>query len=178
MGGKSQAILALDQRTGRAMVRQSGVDNEQLTQKLVGRFRQRINEPAAQGKTGNALEVSGLASRCARRVGGMIECSVVESQLRNTSHMISQLAVASVFAALSAALLPLHFAIADRSPVHVLLVLAAAVIVIGTYCLGRREGRKHRAIGMEWIRFFAPSVIALGAWIVHSGCTPLVCVFR
>src|ERR1044071_3131995 len=50
-----------------------------LRKKLVGRFRQRINEPAAQGKTGNALEVSGLASRCARRVGGMITPSLNHS---------------------------------------------------------------------------------------------------
>ena len=43
-----------------------------LRKRAMGRFRQRINETAARGETRKALEVSGLASQCARGVLRMI----------------------------------------------------------------------------------------------------------
>ena len=43
-----------------------------LRKSAEGRFRQRINEPAAQAEAWEALEVSGLASQGVRGVLGMI----------------------------------------------------------------------------------------------------------
>lgn len=43
-----------------------------LRKRVEGQFRQGINEPAGQAKTGKALETRGLAKRCGPSARGMI----------------------------------------------------------------------------------------------------------
>ena len=80
--------------------------------------------------------------------------------------------------AVSAALIPIHFLLQDRSRVHLLLHLAAATVFLVTFIGGLSAARKGSRQDVKRSRFFEPSALAFAVWIVHGLCTPLVCFTR
>ena len=80
--------------------------------------------------------------------------------------------------AVSAALIPIHFLVQDRSHVHVLLNLVAATVFLVTFVGGWFAARKGLRLDEKRSRFFEPSLLAFAVWIVHGVCTPLVSFTR
>jgi hypothetical protein len=80
--------------------------------------------------------------------------------------------------AASAALIPFHFFVQDRSLVHVALQLAAATVFLVTLGWGWSAARKESEADERRSRFYEPSLLAFVVCIVHGVCTPLACYVR